>query len=118
MRQRYLPPPTNSLHNQTFSLLVFLIQKKTTDLHAYLAGPQAVPLTPHPETGATLPATLGHEFSGTLEEVGTGVTEFEVGDRVAVKPNLYDGICPRCVMGRVNCCDNLGFIGYSSRSPT
>jgi threonine dehydrogenase-like Zn-dependent dehydrogenase len=66
-------------------------------------------------TGATLPVTLGHEFSGTVEEVGADTTtRLKVGDRVAVKPNLYDGSCASCLMGRVNCCRNLGFIGYSS----
>ncbi|KNG88630.1 alcohol dehydrogenase [Aspergillus nomiae NRRL 13137] len=87
-----------------------------SDLHEYLAGPSTVPQTPHPITNATLPVTLGHEFSGIIEEVGPGVTRVKVGDRVAVKPNLYDGTCARCVQGRVNCCRNLGFIGYSSNS--
>lgn len=86
------------------------------DLHEYLAGPITVPTTPHPLTGASLPVTLGHEFSGTVEEVGAGVTRVKVGDRVAVKPNLSDGTCPCCVRGRPNCCRNLGFIGYSSQS--
>ncbi|KAE8140632.1 chaperonin 10-like protein [Aspergillus pseudotamarii] len=87
-----------------------------SDLHEYLAGPSTVPQTPHPITNATLPVTLGHEFSGTVEEVGADVTRVKVGDRVAVKPNLYDGTCARCVQGRVNCCRNLGFIGYSSNA--
>ncbi|KAF7625057.1 alcohol dehydrogenase [Aspergillus flavus] len=87
-----------------------------SDLHEYLSGPSTVPETPHPITNATLPVTLGHEFSGTIEEVGADVTRVKVGDRVAVKPNLYDGTCARCVQGRVNCCRNLGFIGYSSNA--
>ncbi|KAJ5102068.1 hypothetical protein NUU61_004290 [Penicillium alfredii] len=86
------------------------------DLHEYLAGPMVVPVSPHPITGEKLPTTLGHEFSGTIEEIGRDVTDLKVGDRVAVKPNLYDGICPSCSMGRVNCCDSLGFIGYSSQT--
>jgi len=84
-----------------------------TDLHEYLHGPLSAPTTPHPITGETLPVTLGHEFSGTVEEVGAGVTRLRVGDRVAVRPNLYDGTCPACRMGRFNCCRSLGFIGYS-----
>lgn len=86
-----------------------------SDLHEYLAGPLTIPSTPHAVTGATLPVTLGHEFSGTVEEVGADTTtRLKAGDRVAVKPNLYDGSCASCLMGRVNCCRNLGFIGYSS----
>jgi len=83
------------------------------DIHEYLSGPSAVPVTPHPITGGTLPTVLGHEFSGTVEEIGEGVNNLKVGDKVAVRPNLSDGSCPRCTMGRFNICNNLGFIGYS-----
>lgn len=72
-----------------------------------------MPVSPHPLTGEKLPTALGHEFSGTVEEVGHGVTGLKIGDKVAVKPNLSDDTCPRCLMGRTNCCDSLGFIGYS-----
>ncbi|PYH86014.1 alcohol dehydrogenase [Aspergillus uvarum CBS 121591] len=90
-----------------------------SDLHEYTCGPHLVPLTPHAITGGQLPTTLGHEFSGTVEEVGTGVAgvvaNLKVGDRVAVRPNLNDGNCPPCLRGTPNCCRNLGFVGYSSR---
>lgn len=61
-----------------------------------------------------MPTTLGHEFSGTIEEVGEGVTELKAGDRVAINPKLNDGTCGNCQAGRSNSCFNLGFIGYSS----
>ncbi|KAI9373657.1 chaperonin 10-like protein [Aspergillus egyptiacus] len=87
-----------------------------SDLHEYLAGPITVPTKPHAITGGQLPVTLGHEFSGTIEEVGQGVTGLKVGQRVAVKPNLSDGTCSSCAFGRPNCCRNLGFIGFSSNA--
>jgi aryl-alcohol dehydrogenase len=42
-----------------------------------------------------LPAVLGHEGAGVVEAVGSGVTEFAAGDRVAMS---YDccGACPAC----------------------
>jgi (R,R)-butanediol dehydrogenase/meso-butanediol dehydrogenase/diacetyl reductase len=43
-----------------------------TDLHEYYAGPIFVPTAPHPLTGGQLPVTLGHEFAGTVTEVGDG----------------------------------------------
>ncbi|OOQ88087.1 (R,R)-butanediol dehydrogenase [Penicillium brasilianum] len=84
-----------------------------SDLHEYMDGPHAVPRTPHPLTGEKLPTTLGHEFSGIVEEVGRDVTDLKVGDKVAVKPNLSDGTCRSCSTGWANCCEKLGFIGYS-----
>ncbi|BCS20025.1 2,3-butanediol dehydrogenase [Aspergillus puulaauensis] len=87
-----------------------------SDLHEYLAGPIVIPMKPHVLTGGQLPVTLGHEFSGTIEEVGKGVTGLKVGDRVAVRPNLSDGTCASCSYGRPNCCRSLGFIGFSSNA--
>ncbi|CAP95129.1 hypothetical protein NUH16_008339 [Penicillium rubens] len=87
-----------------------------SDIHEYLAGPMIVPVTPHPLTDEKLPTTLGHEFSGTVEEIGSGVTGFKVGDRVVVKPNLFDGTCSNCSLGIFNCCERVAFIGFSSQA--
>ena len=40
---------------------------------------------------AKLPITLGHENAGVVAEVGEGVTEYQVGDRVAVCPTTEVG---------------------------
>ncbi|CAG8903708.1 unnamed protein product [Penicillium egyptiacum] len=92
------------------------VEEPICDIHEYLTGPTIVPVTPHPLTDGKLPTTLGHEFSGTVEEVGSGVTGFKVGDRVVVKPNLFDATCSNCAMGRFNCCEKVGFIGFSSQA--
>ncbi|XP_078681623.1 D-altritol 5-dehydrogenase-like [Branchiostoma floridae x Branchiostoma belcheri] len=47
---------------------------------------------------------LGHEFSGVITEVGEGVTQFKVGDRVCVDPCFICGSCRHCQRGRINYC--------------
>ncbi|KAG8882175.1 hypothetical protein FRB98_003897 [Tulasnella sp. 332] len=86
-----------------------------SDLHEYMGGANLIPSPghPHPITGETLPLTLGHEFSGIVEEIGDGVAHVKKGDRVCVQPTIYDGECRACVRGLVNCCDKNGFIGLS-----
>lgn len=87
-----------------------------SDLHVYYS-PEAAGLDldhPHPVTGATLPQILGHEFSGTIVELGEGVTNVNTGDRVAVWPVYYCGECPACAKGLYNACAKIGFHGLSS----
>lgn len=87
-----------------------------SDLHVYYS-PEAAGLDlerPHPVTGSTLPQILGHEFSGTVVELGEGVTNVAVGDRVAVWPIYYCGECPACRKGMYNACQKIGFHGLSS----
>lgn len=87
-----------------------------SDLHVYYS-PEAAGLDldhPHPVTGATIPQVLGHEFSGTVTELGEGVSNVAVGDRVAVWPIYYCGECPACQKGMFNACQKIGFHGLSS----
>ncbi|HEV7726474.1 MAG TPA: 2,3-butanediol dehydrogenase [Modestobacter sp.] len=86
-----------------------------TDLHEYLDGPIFCPPAgaPHPLTGEEVPVALGHEFAGVVADIGDGVTNVAVGDRVVVEPYLTCGTCARCREGRYNICDVLGFIGLS-----
>lgn len=85
------------------------------DLNEFLDGPSIIPTTPHPITKEKIPITLGHEFSGVIEEVGGDVTDIQVGQRVAIQPIIYDGTCGACRDGLINCCDNNGFVGISGR---
>ncbi|MBT0771996.1 NAD(P)-dependent alcohol dehydrogenase [Kineosporia sp. J2-2] len=50
------------------------------------------------EAADGLPLVPGHEFTGEVAEIGSAVTEFAVGDRVAVG-NIVDscGVCPACL---------------------
>jgi (R,R)-butanediol dehydrogenase/meso-butanediol dehydrogenase/diacetyl reductase len=88
-----------------------------TDLHEYLEGPIFAPTTeaPHPLTGESIPITLGHEFAGVVHELGEGVTDLRVGDRVVVEPYLVCGTCDACRQCRYNVCQSLGFIGLSGQ---
>ncbi len=63
------------------------------------------------EFPCTPPVTLGHEFSGIVEQLGAGVTGFAIGDRITGDPNIACGRCSHCVNGRVNLCRNLRAIG-------
>jgi threonine dehydrogenase-like Zn-dependent dehydrogenase len=65
----------------------------------------------HPQVGEPGARTLGHEFSGWIEETGDGVDGLRVGQLVAVRPNVWDGTCPACLRGDVNLCENWGFVG-------
>src|SRR5439155_6779069 len=59
----------------------------------------------------TAPIVLGHEFCGTVIDVGSGVSGFAPGDRVAVEPHYRCGVCPRCEAGEYNICRHFGFAG-------
>jgi threonine dehydrogenase-like Zn-dependent dehydrogenase len=49
---------------------------------------------------------LGHEFMGEVVEVGAGVTNLAVGDRVVVPFPIACGACNSCVAGLYSLCEN------------
>ncbi len=53
---------------------------------------------------ARLPVILGHEPAGEVVEVGARVTNFKVGDRVALDPFGHCGRCGPCRGGRFHLC--------------
>lgn len=53
---------------------------------------------------AEVPMTLGHEAAGTVDAVGSAVTGWAPGDRVAVFYYLFCGSCRWCLRGRQNLC--------------
>ncbi|KAE8151762.1 chaperonin 10-like protein [Aspergillus avenaceus] len=84
-----------------------------SDIHEFTAGPVLVPEEPHNITKRSSPVTLGHEFGGIVEEVGDGVTHVSPGQRVVVRPTIFDRDCAACKRGYEYCCENIGFIGLS-----
>ena len=59
------------------------------------------------------PNVLGHEFSGTVEEVGGGVKSVRPGNRVAGIPLIPCMKCGDCLKGDYSLCKNYTFIGSS-----
>ena len=54
------------------------------------------------------PFILGHEWSGEVVEVGEGVSEFKIGDRVAGEAHKGCGYCRNCLRGNYTLCLNYG----------
>lgn len=53
-----------------------------------------------------LPVTFGHEPSGTITAIGSGVTGWQIGDRVAVSVGAGCGECRTCLGGSPEACPN------------
>lgn len=64
--------------------------------------------------GSVYPLIPGHEFSGTVREVGPKVTHVKPGDRVAVEPLISCGYCYFCKTGKNNQCLNGLVIGHTA----
>lgn len=54
---------------------------------------------------------MGHEFTGTVTEVGRNVSLYKVGDRLAVAPDVSCGECYYCKRGLVNLCVSHRMVG-------
>lgn len=76
-----------------------------TDVHIYHGEAGSADVTP--------PVVLGHEFSGIVMETGEAVTTVNVGDHVAMDPNLYCGKCLPCRMGKKQNCEHLSALGVT-----
>lgn len=76
-----------------------------TDLHIYHGVMDA---------RVKMPQIMGHEMSGVVHAVGSGVEGFAVGDRVTVMPLDPCGHCPACQAGHTHICHNLKFLGIDT----
>ena len=59
----------------------------------------------------TYPVRLGHEWSGIVEAVGSGVTEFKKGDRVVGDNAVTCGVCDACQKGDYPNCHHMLNVG-------
>jgi (R,R)-butanediol dehydrogenase / meso-butanediol dehydrogenase / diacetyl reductase len=86
-----------------------------TDATEYSAGPVMTPLnTRHPASGVQGPIVLGHEFIGVVDEVGSEIDRFAMGDRVAAGAGVWCGRCDWCRRGQTNLCASYWTFGLSA----
>ena len=64
----------------------------------------------HMDARVAMPATIGHEMSGTVESVGDGV-DLAPGAQVTVMPLRWCGECASCRAGHQHICQRLDFVG-------
>ncbi len=82
-----------------------------TDVKIITKGEAAMPGLP--PFGSFTP---GHEWTGTVAALGPGVTEFEIGDRVAVQAHSGCGRCENCMSGNYTSCLNYGHLDKGHRT--
>ena len=71
--------------------------------------------TMRPGMNIPIPITFGHELSGVVCEVGEGVDDIRVGDRVVSETaNVICGKCEYCISGDYLLCKNKKSIGYQT----
>ena len=77
-----------------------------TDLHIYKWDDWASKTVP-------LPLVVGHEFVGEVVQIGSGVTDFRVGDIVSGEGHVVCGRCRNCMAGRRHLCNDTAGIGVT-----
>lgn len=65
------------------------------------------------DSDIVLPHVPGHEFAGVIHEVGKGVKNWKVGDRVTVPFVCACGTCPTCQSGNQQICDDQFQPGFT-----
>lgn len=77
-----------------------------TDMHIYNWDQWAQKTIP-------VPMVVGHEFVGTIVEVGSNVNDFHVGDVVSGEGHVVCGRCRNCLAGRRHLCAHTAGIGVN-----
>jgi len=77
-----------------------------TDVHIYNWDDWAQKTIP-------VPMTIGHEFVGVIEQIGSNVRDFHVGEIVSGEGHLVCGRCRNCLAGRRHLCPNTSGVGVN-----
>jgi len=77
-----------------------------TDIHIYNWDEWARKTIP-------LPMTTGHEFAGVIAEMGSSVTNLEIGDVVSGEGHIVCGRCRNCLAGKKHLCPNTKGVGVN-----
>ncbi|MFZ5969941.1 MAG: L-threonine 3-dehydrogenase [Bacillota bacterium] len=77
-----------------------------TDVHIYHWDAWAQKTIP-------TPMVIGHEFVGTVEAVGSNVSDFKPGDLVSGEGHLVCGTCRNCLAGRRHLCNKTSGVGVN-----
>ena len=107
LRQREIPVPGRS----EVLVQIDAVAICATDLDVIANGPPAL-VSGGPPFGKGF--TPGHEYMGTVVDLGPDVDEYNVGERVAVEIHAGCGQCKRCRSGMYTSCHNYG-LNYSGR---
>ncbi len=75
-----------------------------SDIHVYHGE--------HPFT--SYPVTQGHEVSGEIEKLGSGVKGWKAGQKVTIQPQVVCGKCYPCRHGKYNLCEELKVMGFQT----
>ena len=57
-----------------------------------------------------VPTPFGHELAGTVAASGSGVEEWQIGDRIVVVNSASCGRCSYCLQERENLCSDLQYL--------
>src|SRR5690554_3200698 len=59
------------------------------------------------------PMTIGHEYVGEIVDMGSGVANLKVGDRVTGEGHIACGHCRNCRRGKLHVCENTIGVGVN-----
>ena len=77
-----------------------------TDLHIYNWDEWA-------QKNVPVPMTVGHEYIGIVDEIGSLVTSVTIGDRVSGEGHIMCGVCRNCRAGRGHLCRDTRGVGVN-----